>query len=217
MSTFMRVQWTWRELSQGVTNGCMGSISALREVKLIGKSKEYVLEKWAKRLLLSENLWSGGIISIWEQQGMSEFRIEKREELVVIFMADGIVYEGSVFLSPFAQHRSGGQTVLDLLMEEQHFLPLKSAKGAFHLVSKGMISHLRYDNQEEPLPCFPEREVTITFLGGEELQGTVCLDLPAENNRIQDFFNTGARYFSMKSSGHDYLVNMNLIQGVVLS
>lgn len=148
---------------------------------------------------------------------MSEFRIEKREESVVIFMADGIVYEGSLFLSPFAQHRSGGQSVADLLLEEQPFLPLKTVKGEFHLVSKGMISHLRYDNREEPLACFPEREVKITFLGGEELQGSVCLDLPAENSRIQDFFNSGAKYFSLKSGGHDYLVNMNLIQGVIMS
>lgn len=148
---------------------------------------------------------------------MSEFRIEKQEEPVVIFMADGVVYEGSLFLSPFAQHRSGGQTVADLLLEEQPFLPLKTAKGGFNLVSKGMISHLRYNNQQEPLAAFPEREVKITFLGGEELQGTVCLDLPSENRRIQDFFNSGSRYFSMKSGGHDYLVNMNLIQGVVMS
>lgn len=147
---------------------------------------------------------------------MSEYRIEKREEEVVIFMADGVVYEGSLFLSPFAQHRSGGQTVGDLLLEDQPFLPLKTAKGDFHLVSKGMISHLRYDDQMEPVAAFPEREVKITFLGGEELQGTVRLDLPAESNRIQDFFNTGIKYFSMKSGGHDYLVNLNLIQAVVM-
>lgn len=147
---------------------------------------------------------------------MSEFRIEKKEEHVVIFMADGVVYEGSVFLSPFAQNRSGGQTVLDLLLEEQPFLPLKGANGDYHLISKGMISHLRFENREEPLVCYPERDVKITFLGGEELQGTVCLDLPAENSRIQDFFNLGTKYVSLKSGGHDYLVNLSLIQGVVM-
>lgn len=148
---------------------------------------------------------------------MSEFRVEKKEEAVVIFMADGIVYEGTLFLSPFAQHRSGGQSVSDLLMEGQPFLPVKSAKGDFLLVSKGMISHLRYENLEESLGCFPERDVHITFLGGEELKGTVCLDLPTEGRRIQDFFNSGAKYFSMKSGGHDYLVNLNLIQAVTMS
>jgi len=148
---------------------------------------------------------------------MSEFRIEKKEESVVIFMADGVVYEGSIFLSPFAQHRSGVQTVADLLLEEQPFLPLKTADGGFNLISKGMISHLRYENNQEPLLAFPEREVKITFLGGEVLQGSVCLDLPSENRRVQDFFNSGSKYFSMKSGGHDYLVNMNLIQGVIMS
>jgi len=148
---------------------------------------------------------------------MSEFRIEKLEEKVVIFMADGVVYEGSLFLSPFAQHRSGGQSVADLLLEDQPFLPLKTTKGDFNLISKGMISHLRYENHQEPLIAFPEHEVKITFLGGEELQGTVRLDLPSESRRIQDFFNSGSKYFSMKSGGHDYLVNMTLIQGVVMT
>jgi hypothetical protein len=147
---------------------------------------------------------------------MSEYRIEKQEEQVIIFMADGVVYEGSLFLSPFSQYRSGGQTVYDLLLEDQAFLPMKTAKGDFHLVSKGMISHLRYAAKDEQTLPFPEREVKITFLGGEELQGTVRLDLPAQSNRIQDFFNTGTKYFSMKSGGHDYLVNLNLIQAVVM-
>ncbi|HKJ04718.1 MAG TPA: hypothetical protein VJ974_03895 [Geopsychrobacteraceae bacterium] len=148
---------------------------------------------------------------------MSEFRIQKVEEPVVIFMADGVVYEGSIFLSPFAQHRSGGQSVADLLLEEQPFLPMKTTKGEYNLISKGMISHLRYTSHHDRLAVFPEREVKITFLGGEELQGTVCLDMPSESRRIQDFFNSSSKYFSMKSGGHDYLVNMNLIQGVMMS
>jgi hypothetical protein len=147
---------------------------------------------------------------------MSEFRIEKREEPVVIFMADGIVYEGDLFLSPFAQHRTGGQSVSDLLLEDQPFLPLKTTGGEFHLVKKSMISHLRYDVREESGIELPEREVKITFLGGEELQGTVRIDLPAGKNRIQDFFNSSDKYFAMQSGGHDYLVNMNLIHGVVM-
>jgi len=148
---------------------------------------------------------------------MSEFRIEKTEEPVVIFMADGVVYEGSIFLSPYSQHRSGGQTVADLLLEEQPFLPMKTNKGDYTLISKAMVSHLRYTTKQEHLSVFPEREVKITFLGGEELQGTVCLDLPSESRRIQDFFNSSSKYFSLKSGGHDYLVNMNLIQGVIMS
>ncbi|PLX86182.1 MAG: hypothetical protein C0618_09390 [Desulfuromonas sp.] len=148
---------------------------------------------------------------------MSEFKIEKSEEPVVIFMADGVVYEGSVFLSPFAQNRTGGQTVADLLLEDQPFLPLKSKTGDFHLISKAMISHMRYENREEPLVDFPEREVLITFMGGEQLKGTVRVDLPSERRRVQDFFNTGDKYFSLKSGDHDYLVNLNLIQGVVMS
>ncbi|MDT8420135.1 MAG: hypothetical protein RQ754_06855 [Desulfuromonadales bacterium] len=148
---------------------------------------------------------------------MSEFRIEKREEPVVIFMADGIVYEGALFLSPFAKHRTGGQTVAELLSEEQPFLPLKTTGGEFHLVKKSMISHLRYEEREQSDLELPERKVKITFLGGEELQGTVRIDMPAGKSRVQDFFNSGEKYFSMQSGGHDYLVNMNLIHGVVMS
>lgn len=148
---------------------------------------------------------------------MSEYRIEKHEERVVIFMADGIVYEGSVFLSPFAQNRSGGQTVADLLKEEQPFLPLKTANGEFHLVSKSMISHLRYAEQSTSELELPERNVKLIFLGGEELLGTVSYDLPAANSRVQDFFNSGEKFFAMRSGGHDYLVNLNMIQGVVMS
>ena len=72
----------------------------------------------------------------------NDLRVEKRQEQIRLFMADGFELSASVFLAQYAMTHSGEQTVLDLLLEDDPFLPAKSAGAEFHLVRKGMLSHV---------------------------------------------------------------------------
>ncbi len=144
------------------------------------------------------------------------FRVEKREEPVSLFMSDGIIIDGRVHLSQYAMHHSGEQTVLDLLMEKNPFLPMHSSSDDFHLVQKDMISHLRCKIHLSEEFEYSEREVRISFPGNETVQGTLKMDLPEHSARLTDYINGGNDFFPLFSGGVSYLVNRSLIRDIVL-
>ncbi len=145
-----------------------------------------------------------------------DLRVEKRNEQVSLFMADGLTFEATVFLAKYAMFHSGEQTVLDLLLEEDPFLPAKTTGGEFHLVRKGMISHIRCLVDLDPALEYTERRVKISFLGGEALQGLIKMDLPSHSARMTDYINGGAEFFPLFSGDHTYLVNRSLVRDLVL-
>ena len=145
-----------------------------------------------------------------------EFRVEKRQEQVILFMADGVIIEGMVFLAQYAMHHGGEQTVHDLLLEDDPFLSMKTQNGEFCLVRKGMISHLRSSVMEvDGMQC-NEREVRINFLGNESLQGRIKTYLPKHRARLSDYLNVGSEFFPLFSADYTYLVNRSLIRDIVL-
>ncbi len=145
------------------------------------------------------------------------FRVEKREEPVSLFMADGVVLEGRVHLSQYAMHHTGEQTVLDLLMEKNPFLPMHSStSGEFHLVQKMLISHLRCEIHLSNEFSYTEREVKICFPGNDTLTGSLRMDVPEHGARLTDYINGGNDFFPLFSGEISYLVNRNLIRDIVL-
>ena len=145
-----------------------------------------------------------------------DLRVEKRPEQVDLFMADGVVFEATVFLAQYAMYHSGEQQVLDLLLEDDAFLPAKAADGSFHLVRKGMIAHICCAVVLEEGLDYSDRQVKISFSGGEVLQGTVKIDMPAHCARLTDYLNAGNEFFPIFCESATYLVNRHLIRDVVL-
>lgn len=146
----------------------------------------------------------------------NDLRVEKKQEQVGLFMADGVVIEATVFLAQYAMLHSGEQTVLDLLLEEDPFLPAKAGDGQFHLVRKGMISHIRCHVELDEVLEYTEREIKISFLGGEILQGNVKMDLPSHSARLTDYINGGSAFFPLFCGDDSYLVNRSLVRDLVL-
>ena len=145
-----------------------------------------------------------------------DLRVEKRQQKVSLFMADGVILEGVVYLAQYAMYHSGEQTMLDLVLEEDPFLPLKGNDGKFHLVRKGMISHLRcaVDLPEEI--DYTRMQVQISFLGNEHLLGTLAMNMPSHRARLKDYLNTpGNEFFPLFCAEHSYLVNRSLIRDIV--
>ncbi len=144
------------------------------------------------------------------------FKVEKREETVSLVMVDGTVIDGRVYLSQYAMHHSGEQTVLDALIGKNLFLPMHSNLDEFHLVQKSMISHLRCEVHLASEFQYTQRKVKISFSGAESLQGTLKMDLPEDRARLTDYINDGNDFFPLFVGGKSYLVNRNLIRDIVL-
>ena len=148
---------------------------------------------------------------------MSVYRVEKTELPVIIFQADGSVMKGVVFLSATAYSHMGQQTLLDLLKEPGNFFPFRSDAGAFCVANKTTITHIRFDPPEEAsaYESLGDREdVDIKFVGGEQLSGTLTIEMPDGRNRLFDFLNAMSGFFLLQNQEAFYLVNVAQIRDV---
>ncbi len=146
----------------------------------------------------------------------NDLRVEKREERVSLFMVDGVIFDGIVFLSQYAMLHSGEQTVLDLLLDTHPFLPARSNSGEFHLIQKKMISHVRCKVPLNEDLEYKNRQVKISFPGNETLQGTLKIDMPGHSFRLTDYINSSNNFFPLFSGQIAYLVNCHLIRDIAL-
>lgn len=148
---------------------------------------------------------------------MSVYRVEKSELPVVVFQADGSVMKGVVFLSATAYSHMGKQTLLDLLKEPGNFFPFRSDAGDFCVTNKKTITHIRFDppEQDEDYQSLGDREeVDIKFVGGEQLSGTVTIEMPEGRNRLFDFINAMEGFFLLQNQEAHYLVNVSQVRDI---
>ena len=148
---------------------------------------------------------------------MSIYRVEKTELPVVVFQADGSVMKGVVFLSASAYSHMGQQTLLDLMKEPGDFFPFRSEAGAFCVTNKQTVTHIRFDPSEEAIAydSLGDREdVDIKFAGGEQLSGTITIEMPEGRNRLFDFVNAMSGFFLLQNQEAYYLVNVVQIRDV---
>ena len=148
---------------------------------------------------------------------MSIYRVEKSELPVVIFQADGSVMKGVVFLSAAAYSHMGKQTLLDLMKEPGDFFPFRSDSVGFCVTNKQTITHVRFDPPaEDPeYQSLGDREdVEIKFVGGEQLAGTVTIEMPEGKSRLFDFVNAMEGFFLLQNQEAHYLVNVKQIRDI---
>jgi hypothetical protein len=148
---------------------------------------------------------------------MSVYRVEKTELPVVVFQADGSVMKGVVFLSASAYSHMGQQTLLALLKEPGNFFPFRSDAGAFCVANKKTITHIRFEppKEETAFQSLGDRvDVDVKFVGGEQLSGTVTIEMPEGRNRLFDFINAMQGFFLLQNQEAHYLVNVTQIRDV---
>ena len=148
---------------------------------------------------------------------MSVYRVEKSELPVVVFQADGSIMKGVVFLSATAYSHMGQQTLLDLLKEPGDFFPFRSEAGEFCVTNKQTITHIRFEppEQEEEYQSLGDREdVEIKFVGGEQLRGTLVIEMPEGRSRLFDFINVMEGFFLLQNEEAHYMVNVSHVRDI---
>lgn len=147
----------------------------------------------------------------------SIYRVEKSELPIVVFQADGSVMKGVVFLSACSYSHMGKQTLMSLLREAGDFFPFRSETGGFCVANKKTITHIRFDPPEEgeAYESLGDREeIDIRFVGGEQLSGTVTIEMPEGRNRLFDFINSASGFFLLQNQDAYYVVNVKQIRDV---
>jgi len=145
------------------------------------------------------------------------YRVEKSELPVVVFQADGSVMKGVVFLSACAYNHVGQETLVDLLKEDGDFFPFRSEAGEFCVANKKTITHLRFDPPQDSKAYESlgyQEDVEIRFVGGEQLSGTVAIEMPEGRNRLFDFINSASGFILLQNQEAYYMINITQIRDI---
>ncbi len=137
--------------------------------------------------------------------------VDKLECPVTLFLCDGMVREGSLFLTPASASHGEAQTPLELANEPPPFFAFRKPDGSFSLVNKATVSHLRFRPGPAPPAPGPPLEVRMVFPGGEVLQGTLTLAAAEEKGRLEEIFGVRRGFFLLDCGSAHYLVNSRLI------
>ena len=143
---------------------------------------------------------------------MSDYRIEKVRQPVELTLANGHRLDGDVFVQAFARFRAGPEEPLDLLNDEEPFLPLVVQADGLFLVQKSQVAIV-----STPLPEPDESadtgvvgmRVEFTLLDGSSHTGSIFPELRVDRPRLVDFLNdTHLHFLALFTAERQLLVNL---------
>ena len=144
---------------------------------------------------------------------MNQYQVKKERHAVAVFLSDGLVLEGAIFLAQFAARHQGSEQVLDLMLEEEIFFPLQAKDGSIQLINKWAVTHIRWTPLCPPTEVnATERPIHLTFIGGDTLDGVLRAVLPSGQERVQDFLNLTDDFFTLDAGDYQYVINRRQVR-----
>lgn len=140
-----------------------------------------------------------------------DYKIEKTRRAVDVTLANGSRLEGDVFVQPFARFRSGPEEPLDLLNDEDPFLPLALTNSDLLLVQKSQIAVL-----STALPDIDDTvdrgvvgmHVELGLIDGSTLNGSIFPEVRLGRPRLVDILNDNKLPFiALFGTDHLQIVN----------
>jgi hypothetical protein len=140
-----------------------------------------------------------------------DYRIEKKRRSVDVTLANGRRLEGDVFLQTFARFRSGPEEPLDLLNDEDPFLPLALTNSDLLLVQKSQIAVV-----STSLPDVDDTvdrgvvgmHVELGLIDGSALNGSIFPEVRLGRPRLVDILNDSKQPFiALFGTDHLQIVN----------
>ena len=152
---------------------------------------------------------------------MDGYKVPKDQAKVILKAPPAAPVERYTFLSEFAEHHQGGETVSDLLARPKRFLPFRSEDGGAALIRKQAIAWLMIMEPERVEWYFyesrlgvPAEAVRVVFADGEELRGRIYAVAPEGRRRVQDLMNDAEGFLHLETAEGLFLVNLDHVLSV---
>ena len=123
---------------------------------------------------------------------ISEFRIEKVRRPVEVTLTNGRRLDGDVFVQTSTRFGTAPAEPLDLLNDDEPFLPLVLTTGAAYLVQKAQIAVVGTrlpDGDDAVERGVVGMKVELTLIDGSAHVGSVFLEVRADRQRLIDALN----------------------------
>ncbi len=122
---------------------------------------------------------------------MSDYQVDKIEVHVSLFLVNGSVMRGWVYLSADAPYRTGGQTVGDLMRESEPMFPVRDKAGRFALVGRSGVAAVEVEKDrrhvDDATTLIPAH---VEMLGGHRFSGRFLIQ-HGTGTRVSDVVNDG--------------------------
>ena len=146
----------------------------------------------------------------------SDYKVEKDRFFVKLFLLDGSMREGFVYLSFQAANHEGPELVTDVLNQEEQFLPINFQEGSTRLINKTQIVMISFpgDERKTGVPFLEDisiHEVMIHLTTHAQLEGRFVSLLPTHARRVKDYLNQGESFLELRKDGNIYLINKDHI------
>ena len=123
---------------------------------------------------------------------VSDYRIEKVRRPVEVTLSNGHRFDGDLFVQTSTRFRTGPEEPLDLLNDDEPFLPLVLTTGAAFLLHKAQIAVVG-----TPLPegddaidrALVGMKIELTLVDGSTHVGSIFPEVRANRQRLVDALN----------------------------
>jgi hypothetical protein len=151
---------------------------------------------------------------------MSEFAVPTTSLPILVWMSDGRMLDGEVFLPSESPYRDGPMLLDEWAALAPAFVPLREADGHVSLVSRAHVVAFALPvgipaTAEEELVDAPIRHVVVETLGGQRFEGNVAIAMPRAQQRLNDWMNTTAPYVVLDVGGRAHLISKARIVRIV--
>ena len=129
---------------------------------------------------------------------MSDYRIAKLRCPVELTLANGQRIDGDVFVQSVSRFGTGPETPIDLLNDDDPFLPVVAGTGEVWLVQKAQVAvvGVALPADDDPVDTgVIGMRVEFTLVDGSSHVGSVFPELPADRPRLVDFLNDTPLHF----------------------
>lgn len=142
------------------------------------------------------------------------YEIPKIAVPVELLLTDNETITGNMFITEDLVSAGGNPDVADFLNEtEDRFFPFESSAGAYRLINKGQLIHVRTEQSDEEVktqtPIKP-KNLVAHFTNDRTIYGMVYPTL-AEESRVSDIINEPIEFIEIYQNSLKIIVNKNQI------
>ena len=146
---------------------------------------------------------------------LESFQVPKDQATVVMELPPDVPARVVIFLSPFAEHHRGQETVSDLFRNSSPFLPVRNAEGKSVLVRKKAVRAMKILEPErvewlyfEMRDGAPRYRISVSFYDGLDMEGYIVATTPVGHQRVSDVVNLTGPFIHIEAEDGVYLLNL---------
>jgi len=152
---------------------------------------------------------------------METYRVPKEKMTVLLRVPPEPPEEKAVFLSPFADTHQGRETLTDMLMKKERFLPVLEKDSELLLVQKSAIQWIEVLKPEQAEWYYFEMRqgtakarILVEFSTGETMEGFIHALTPEGERRVSDIVNLSQGFLHLESREGLYLINLAKVNSI---